>query len=58
MFFFCTTSLSGLAAPVQFKSSADGDSEDSFLLEWTSLSYSPITTFRLEVAEATSGSWK
>ena len=54
----CTSFLSGHAAPAEFKSAAEGRAEDSFLLEWTSLSYSTINSFRLEVAEEVSSTWK
>jgi hypothetical protein len=43
----CTTV--GKAAPAEFKSQPEGDAETSYLLEWTSLSYTPITEFKLEV---------
>ena len=52
----CT--IPGHAAPAVFKSSPGGREEEEFLLEWTSLSYSPVTQFRLEVAEQSSQTWK
>merc|ERR1712123_179602 len=50
--------MTGHAAPAEFKSAASGHSEDSFLLEWTSMSYTPIEEFRLEISLSPSGSWK
>lgn len=39
---------SGLAGPAEFKSKAEGGDETSFLLEWTVVSYTPVTAFRVE----------
>jgi len=50
--------MTGHAAPAEFKSAASGHSEDSFLLEWTSMSYTPIEEFRLEISLSPGGSWK
>jgi len=50
--------MSGHAAPADFKSTASGHSESSFLVEWTSMSYTPIEMFRLEISLSPSGSWQ
>jgi len=50
--------VSGNAAPAVFKSVAAGYSENTFLLEWTSMSYTPIQEFNLEISLSSSGSWK
>ena len=41
-----------------WNSEAAGRSENRFTLEWTSKSFSPITQFKLEVAEKGSSNWK
>jgi hypothetical protein len=43
--------ISGKAGPARFKSNPKGIEPTSFLLEWTSMSYSPITEFALEYKE-------
>lgn len=43
-----TLEISGLAGSAEFKSKAEGLEETSFLLEWTVVSYSPVTAFRVE----------
>eukprot|EP00092_Neocalanus_flemingeri_P043933 GFUD01048575.1.p1 GENE.GFUD01048575.1~~GFUD01048575.1.p1 ORF type:complete len:486 (+),score=106.52 GFUD01048575.1:30-1487(+) len=53
-----TITMTGHAAPAEFKSTASGHSEDSFLLEWTSKSYTPIQEFLLEISLSPSGSWR
>jgi len=50
--------LSGHASPADFKSAATGHSETSFLLEWTSKSFTPIDEFLLEVSEGSSSNWE
>jgi len=50
--------LTGHASPAQFKSSASGSSENSFLIEWSSSSFTPITKFKLEIKERNSNNWK
>jgi len=50
--------LTGHASPAQFRSSASGSSENSFLIEWSSSSFTPITKFKLEVKEKNSNNWK
>jgi len=49
--------LSGHAKPAEFKSSATGEEEDSFLIQWSAFSLSPIEEFRLETSTSPSGSW-
>jgi len=41
--------MTGHATPADFKSEASGRSETSFLIEWTSRSFTPIAEFLLEV---------
>jgi len=50
--------LSGHASYANFVSSAEGSSENEFLLEWTSKSFTPITNFEVEVAVEGSNNWK
>jgi len=50
--------LSELASTAEFKSQPEGRSETEFLLEWSSLSYTNIKEFKLEVAELGSNSWR
>ena len=52
----CCTLL-GHATSADFKSAASGHSENSFLLEWTSMSYTQIEEFLLETSLSPSGSW-
>ena len=47
-----------MSTPAVFKSAAAGHSENTFLLEWTSMSYTPIQEFNLEISLSSSGSWK
>eukprot|EP00092_Neocalanus_flemingeri_P054291 GFUD01063929.1.p1 GENE.GFUD01063929.1~~GFUD01063929.1.p1 ORF type:complete len:489 (+),score=123.56 GFUD01063929.1:223-1689(+) len=53
-----TITMTGHAAPAEFKSTASGHSESSFLLEWTSMSYTLIEEFLLEISLSPSGSWR
>eukprot|EP00092_Neocalanus_flemingeri_P092570 GFUD01117529.1.p1 GENE.GFUD01117529.1~~GFUD01117529.1.p1 ORF type:complete len:486 (+),score=120.08 GFUD01117529.1:165-1622(+) len=53
-----TIEMTGNAAAAEFKSTASGHSESSFLLEWTSMSYTPIEEFLLEISLSPSGSWR
>ena len=46
----------GKARAADFKSQPEGEAETSYLVEWTSLSYTPITEFRLEVRRE-GGEW-
>jgi hypothetical protein len=46
----------GKAGPAEFKSQPEGEAETSYLVEWTSLSYTPITEFKLEV-KPEAGQW-
>jgi hypothetical protein len=48
----------GKASPAQFKSSPKGTEESSYLLEWSSMSYTPITEFHLETRQAGSSAWR
>lgn len=50
--------LSGHASAAEFKSTPAGNQETSFLLEWTSKSFSPISQFKLEIQEKYSNNWK
>jgi len=49
--------MTGHAAPADFKSSPSGHSETSFLLEWSSKSFTNIEEFLLETSLSPSGSW-
>jgi len=49
--------MSGHASPADFKSAASGHSDDSFLLEWSSKSFTNIEEFLLETSLSPSGSW-
>ena len=49
--------LPGHAFPAQFQSSPSGQSEDTFNLEWSSKSLTPIEEFLLEVGFARGGTW-
>jgi hypothetical protein len=49
--------MTGHATHADFKSAASGHSENSFLLEWTSMSYTEIEEFLLETSLSPSGSW-
>lgn len=51
-----TIDLPGHAYEPEFKSSSIGNSDTSFLIEWTSKSFSPITDFLLEVCPSMSSS--
>jgi hypothetical protein len=46
----------GHARSAEFKSQPEGEAESSYLVEWTSLSYTPLTEFRLEVRQE-GGQW-
>lgn len=50
--------LSGHASPAEFKSQASGNKKTTFLLEWTSKSYSPISKFLLDVAQEGTEDWR
>jgi len=50
--------ISGKASPAQFKSSPRGTEDSSYLLEWTSMSYTPITEFHLETRQVESSTWR
>jgi len=49
--------LTGHASPAAFQSSPSGHSEDTFKLEWSSKSLTPVEEFLLEVSISPSGSW-
>jgi len=49
--------MTGHASPAEFKSTALGNKNDSYVVEWTSHSFTPIEDFLLEVKES-GGEWK
>ena len=49
--------MPGHARSADFKSQPEGESERSYLVEWTSLSYTPLTEFRLEIKRE-GGQWQ
>jgi len=49
--------MTGHASPASFKSSPSGHSETSFVLEWSSKSFTPIEEFLLETSLSPSGTW-
>jgi len=50
--------LSGLASSPEFTSEQAGRAETEFLLQWRTKSFTPVTQFRLEVAERGSSTWR
>eukprot|EP00092_Neocalanus_flemingeri_P087809 GFUD01110874.1.p1 GENE.GFUD01110874.1~~GFUD01110874.1.p1 ORF type:complete len:497 (+),score=131.98 GFUD01110874.1:127-1617(+) len=50
--------ISGKASPAHFKSNPAGTEESSYLLEWSSMSYTPITEFHLETRQVGSEVWR
>ena len=61
IFLLFTLSLfawSGAAGPAEYKCDPAGQEPDSYLLEWTVVSYTPITAFRIETREAGTTAWK
>jgi len=50
--------ISGKASPADFKSNPVGTEETSYLLEWSSMSYTPITEFHLETRQVGSSVWR
>ena len=56
---FMNSFLPGHASPANFKSDPSGASEDSFTLEWTVESITPVTEFSLQLRQQTSDdSWE
>merc|ERR1711976_427618 len=53
-----TTEISGKAEPAIIKSDQKGTEYNRFHLEWTAISFSPITTFKIEYKALGSSSWK
>lgn len=53
-----TLEISGLAKAADFKSDWAGREENSYLLEWTVNSYSPVTAFRVDIREEGTTAWK
>ena len=49
--------MPGHARSADFKSQPEGESERSYLVEWTSLSYTPLTEFRLDFRRE-GGQWQ
>jgi len=49
--------LTGHASSAHFTSSPSGTKENTFLLEWTSMSRTPIVEFKLEVSPSSSSTW-
>ena len=58
LFLLNIISVSGHASPAEFKSQASGNKKTTFLLEWTSKSYSPISKFLLDVAQEGTEDWR
>lgn len=52
-----TLEISGLAGSAEFKSSPAGRESTSYLLEWTVVSYSPVTAFRVETRVEGTTAW-
>jgi hypothetical protein len=57
LFVFAFFERVGKARSADFKSQPEGEAETSYLVEWTSLSYTPLTEFRLEVRRE-AGQWQ
>ena len=49
--------ISGKASPAVFKSSPRGTKDTAYLLEWSTMSFSPITEFQLETRLVGSSEW-
>ena len=57
---FCLLQLNfplGLARPAEFKSKPGGLEENSYVLEWSVVSYSPVTAFRVETRREGVTAW-
>ena len=52
-----THEISGKASPAVFKSSPRGTKDTAYLLEWSTMSFSPITEFQLETRLVGSSEW-
>jgi len=50
--------ISGMAGPAEFKSEPAGSQADSYLLEWTVVSYTPVTAFKVEIREVGTTAWR
>ena len=50
--------VAGLASSPEFTSEQAGRAETEFLLQWRTKSFTPVTQFRLEVAERGSSTWR
>jgi len=53
-----TLEISGTVGEAEFKSMPAGTEPTSYVLEWTSVSYSPVTAFRVETRPAGTTAWK
>ena len=47
-----------MAGPAEFKSEPAGSQADSYLLEWTVVSYTPVTAFKVEIREVGTTAWR
>lgn len=50
--------ISGMAGPAEYKSEPAGKQADSYLLEWTVVSYTPVTAFKVEIREVGTTAWR
>lgn len=50
--------ISGMAGPPEFKSEPAGGQADSYLLEWTVVSYTLVTAFKVEIREVGTTAWR
>ena len=48
----------GTVGEAEFKSAASGAEPASYVLEWSSVSYSPVTAFRVETRQAGTTAWR
>ena len=48
----------GMAGPAEYKSEPAGKQADSYLLEWTVVSYTPVTAFKVEIREVGTTAWR
>jgi len=53
-----TLEISGTVGEAEFKSAASGAEPTSYVLEWSSVSYSPVTAFRVETRQAGTTAWR
>ena len=47
-----------MAGPAEYKSEPAGKQADSYLLEWTVVSYTPVTAFKVEIREVGTTAWR